>query len=170
MTKKKPSDKPGKRGRKSLYDPELHPKTARSLARKGKTNLQIAHAIGVSIDTLQTWLNQYSEFSAALKEGKVPADSKVENSLFKRAVGYKYTEKKVVAFPDGSSRIETTKKEVAPDTTAQIFWLKNRLPGEWRDKQTVELGGEVKFTDARELLTRKLNSLATRAAKKDAPQ
>ena len=170
MTKKKPDGEKKKMGRPSRYNPDIHPDTARSLARKGKTNLQIAEAIGVNLDTVQTWINTYPDFSDALKEGKAPADAKVERSLYQRAIGYKITEKKVIQLSDGTKRMELTEKEVAPDTTAQIFWLKNRLPGEWRDKQTVELGGEVKFTDARDMLTRKLNSLATRAAKKDAPQ
>lgn len=38
-------------------------------------------------------------------------------------------------------------KEVVPDTTAQIFWLKNRRPDKWRDKQDMELFGEVKTTN-----------------------
>lgn len=142
MTKKKPEGEKKKRGRKSLYDPEIHPETARSLARKGKTNLQIAETIGVNLDTIQTWINQYPEFSEALKEGKAPADAKVEKSLFQRAIGYKYQEKKVIQLPDGTKRMEITEKEVVPDTTAQIFWLKNRLPQEWRDKHEQILTGE----------------------------
>jgi transposase-like protein len=128
-------------GRPSPYNPDIHPETARSLARKGKTNLQIAQAIGVSLDTIQVWINQYPEFSEALKEGKAPADAKVEKSLFQRAIGYKYTEKKVIQLPDGTIRKEVTEKEVAPDVTAQIFWLKNRLPDEWRDKSNLEHSG-----------------------------
>jgi hypothetical protein len=141
MTKKKPAGEKKKTGRPSRYNPDLHPDTARSLARKGKTNHQIAEALGVNLDTVQTWINTYPEFSEALKEGKAPADAKVERSLFQRAIGYKITEKKVIQMPDGSTRKEVTEKEVAPDTTAQIFWLKNRLPGEWRDKQVLEHGG-----------------------------
>jgi hypothetical protein len=95
----------------------------------------------VSLDTIQVWINQYPEFSEALKEGKAPADAKVEKSLYQRAIGYKYTEKKVIQLPDGTIRKEVTEKEVAPDVTAQIFWLKNRLPDEWRDKSNLEHSG-----------------------------
>jgi hypothetical protein len=101
----------------------------------------MARVIGVHPDTIFEWQNKYSEFSEALKEGKAPADSRVEAALYKRAVGYKYTEKKDIHLPDGNKRIETTKKEVAPDVTAQIFWLKNRLPDEWRDKSNLEHSG-----------------------------
>jgi hypothetical protein len=96
----------------------------------------------VSLDTIQVWINQYPEFSEALKEGKAPADAKVEKSLFQRAIGYKYTEKKVIQLPDGTIRKEVTEKEVVPDVTAQIFWLKNRLPAEWRDKTLQEITGK----------------------------
>jgi len=142
MTKKKDASEKKKMGRPSRYNPDIHPDTARSLARKGKTNQQIAEAIGVNLDTVQVWINTYPDFSEALKEGKAPADAKVERSLFQRAIGYKYTEKKVIQLPDGKKRMEVTEKEVAPDTTAQIFWLKNRLPAEWRDKQIQEITGK----------------------------
>ena len=142
MTKKKDPSLKKKTGRPSRYNPELHPDTARSLARKGKTNQQIAEALGVNLDTVQTWINTYPEFSEALKEGKAPADAKVERCLFQRAIGYKITEKKVIQLPDGTVRKEVTEKEIAPDTTAQIFWLKNRLPGEWRDKVQQEITGK----------------------------
>jgi len=142
MTKKKDASEKKKMGRPSRYNPDIHPDTARSLARKGKTNQQIAEAIGVNLDTVQVWINTYPDFSEALKEGKAPADAKVERSLFQRAIGYKITEKKVVQLPDGTKRMEVTEKEVVPDTTAQIFWLKNRLPGEWRDKQIQEITGK----------------------------
>ncbi len=34
-------------------------------------------------------------------------------------------------------------KQVSPDVTAQIFWLKNRRPDRWRDKQDIEHSGGV---------------------------
>lgn len=40
--------------------------------------------------------------------------------------------------------VERKVKEVEPDTTAQIFWLKNRKPDKWRDKQDVQISGELK--------------------------
>ena len=99
-------------------------------ARDGLIDEQIAHNMGITTKTLYEWKNKYSEISEALKKGKEVIDRQVENALLKRALGYAYDE---TTYEDG---VETkrVKKEVAPDTTAQIFWLKNRKPAEWRDK------------------------------------
>lgn len=99
-------------------------------ARDGLIDEQIAHNMGITTKTLYEWKNKYSEISGALKKGKEVIDRQVENALLKRALGYAYDE---TTYEDG---VETkrVKKEVAPDTTAQIFWLKNRKPAEWRDK------------------------------------
>lgn len=99
-------------------------------ARDGLIDEQIAHNMGITTKTLYEWKNKYSEISEALKKGKEVIDRQVENALLKRALGYAYDE---TTYEDG---VETKRviKEVAPDTTAQIFWLKNRKPAEWRDK------------------------------------
>lgn len=99
-------------------------------ARDGLIDEQIAHNMGITTKTLYEWKNKYGEISEALKKGKEVIDRQVENALLKRALGYAYDE---TTYEDG---VETkrVKKEVAPDTTAQIFWLKNRKPAEWRDK------------------------------------
>ena len=99
-------------------------------ARDGLIDEQIAHNMGITTKTLYEWKNKYGEISEALKKGKEVIDRQVENALLKRALGYTYDE---TTYEDG---VETkrVKKEVAPDTTAQIFWLKNRKPAEWRDK------------------------------------
>lgn len=47
---------------------------------------------------------------------------------------------------DDSGELVVTKeitKEVLPDTTAQIFWLKNRRPDKWRDKRDIEHNGQI---------------------------
>lgn len=104
-------------------------------ARDGLTNEQIAHNIGISTTTLYDWCNNYPNFSDALKKGKEVVDREVENALLKRALGYCYEE--TTRETDETGQLVVTKivtKEVVPDTTAQIFWLKNRKPKEWRDK------------------------------------
>ena len=116
-------------------------------ARDGLTDEQIAHNMGVAYSTLRVWRDKYSALSAVLKRGKEVVDIQVENALLKRALGYQYKEVKTEEYEteDGTvKRVTTTVKEVVPDTTAQIFWLKNRKPDVWRDKQNVELSGEVK--------------------------
>jgi DNA-binding XRE family transcriptional regulator len=77
-------------------------------ARDGLTNEQIAQNMGITRQTLNVWSKKYSSISDALKKGKEVVDYAVENALLKNALG--------------------------GDTTAQIFWLKNRKPKQWRDK------------------------------------
>ena len=110
-------------------------------ARDGLTEKQIAHNVGITEQTLNVWKNSYPSFSESLKRGKEVVDRMVENALLKRALGYSYketTRELVVDKTTGEAEIKITKvveKEVVPDTTAQIFWLKNRKPNEWRDKR-----------------------------------
>jgi hypothetical protein len=117
--------------------------------RDGLTDEQIAHNLGISKDTFYTYKKEHTDFSDALKRGKEVVDITVENALYKKAIGYTYEEvtREPIKDPEtGEYRLEVTKivkKEVQPDTTAQIFWLKNRKPAEWRDKheQEVEITG-----------------------------
>ena len=99
-------------------------------ARDGLTDEQISRNMGIAYSTFREWKKKYSAFSAVLKRSKDVVDREVENALFKRAMGYKYDE---VTYERGEE-VKRVTKEVAPDTTAQIFWLKNRKPAEWRDK------------------------------------
>lgn len=104
-------------------------------ARDGLTDEQIASNMGVSRSTLNSWKDKYPDILDSLKKGKEIVDRQVENTLLKRALGYEYEEiKEKYEFGELSERT-ITKKQVAPDTTAQIFWLKNRKPKDWRDKQ-----------------------------------
>lgn len=117
-------------------------------ARDGLTDEQIAKNIGISRSTLNVWKDRYSDISDALKKGKDIIDRQVENALLKRALGYEYEEVKE-KFEDGVITEHTvTKKEVVPDTTAQIFWLKNRKPDKWRDKPAYEDTSELDKLDA----------------------
>lgn len=104
-------------------------------ARDGLTDEQIAGNMGVSRSTLNEWKKKYPDISDTLKNGKDIVDRKVENALLKKALGYEYEEiKEKYEFGELSERT-IIKKQVVPDTTAQIFWLKNRKPKDWRDKQ-----------------------------------
>jgi transcriptional regulator with XRE-family HTH domain len=129
------------RGRPSDYDKTRHPGWAKSLARRGLTQEQIAAEMGISCTTLKEW-KKHREFLTALKEGKSEADNKVEASLFQRAVGYSYKEVKHVDSEKDGKRVERMTKFVPPDVTAQIFWLKNRRPDLWRDVKQQEITGK----------------------------
>ena len=123
-------------------------------ARDGLIDEQIAKNIGIRAGTLYEWKNRFPEFSEALKRGKEVVDREVENALLKRALGYEYTETTREAVQDpnsGEVKMQVTKKvtkQVAPDTTAQIFWLKNRKPDKWRDKPGYEDTSELDKLDA----------------------
>lgn len=110
-------------------------------ARDGLTDEQIAKNIGISRETLNQWKNKFSDISDTLKRGKEIIDRQVENALLKRALGYDYEEVSEKYENGFLTEKKVTKKHVVPDTTAQIFWLKNRKPDEWRDKQNVEISG-----------------------------
>ncbi|MGE7716946.1 helix-turn-helix domain-containing protein [Priestia megaterium] len=118
-------------------------------ARDGLTDEQIAHNAGVSRSTLNDWKKRYPDILDALKKGKEVVDLQVENALLKRALGYEYEEiTKESQWNEKTNKYElvitkSVKKRQAPDTTAQIFWLKNRRPDKWRDKQDVEHSGNV---------------------------
>ena len=123
-------------------------------ARDGLTDEQIAKNMGIALSTLKLWKNGYPAILAALKRGKEVIDIEVENALLNKAMGFKVTVKKSykvkdVKYEDGrkvreTERIEMVDEEqyIPPDTTAQIFWLKNRKPAEWRDKQNIEHTGK----------------------------
>lgn len=111
-------------------------------AKKGLSDNQIAKNLGIDRSTFYKYKNDHSDFSDAIKRGKEVIDLEVENALLKRALGYKYKEvtKEPIEDSTGKEELKVTKevtKEVLPDTTAQIFWLKNRKPNEWRDKKEV---------------------------------
>lgn len=123
-----------------------------SWARDGATDEDIAKQIGINVSTLYDWKKKHPEISEALKINKGIADVKIENALFRKALGCTVTEKTIsrVKQPDGQivETERTVQREIPPDTTAAIFWLKNRKPKSWRDKQEVELSGNVGLTEA----------------------
>lgn len=111
-------------------------------ARDGLTDEQISKNMGIAYSTLRVWRDKYPPISAALKRGKEVVDFEVENQLLKRALGYNYDEVKTVQkMVDGKKHVEKTviTKHVIPDTTAQIFWLKNRKPDVWMDRKAKEV-------------------------------
>lgn len=118
-------------------------------ARDGLTDEQISNNLGISTTTFYDYKNKYLEFSEALKRGKEVVDYEVENALLKRALGYEYKETTQESRWNKEKQeyeMVVTKevtKQVAPDTTAQIFWLKNRKPKEWRDKVEGETNSNI---------------------------
>lgn len=112
-------------------------------ARDGLIDEQIATNVGVSYSTFKEWKKRFPDFSAALKKGKDVVDREVENALYKSAVGFIYEEEAVTNAGD----VVRVKKYSKPNTTAQIFWLKNRKRNQWTDKSEVEVSGTVVFAN-----------------------
>jgi|SRR3989304_5648284 len=127
-------------------------------ARDGLTDEQIAHNTGIAYSTFREWKNKFPALSAVLKKGKEVVDREVENALYKKAIGHTMLEKqafklKTVNYDNGKRVLEEERIEIVevekvipPDVTAQIFWLKNRKPKEWRDKQDIEHSGKVEYS------------------------
>ncbi|MHA3059921.1 hypothetical protein ACX1N5_04055 [Acinetobacter sp. ANC 4636] len=140
-------------GRPSRYKQEYCVQ-AYKLCLLGSTDKQMANFFGVAESTINKWKIDHSEFSESIKRGKEIADMEIANSLHERAKGVKIKKKqaiklKRVEYAFGKrvleeERIEIVEveEELPPDTTAAIFWLKNRNPDQWRDKQQHELTGK----------------------------
>lgn len=120
-------------------------------ARDGLTDEQLSQKIGINPATLYDWKNKFNKISEAIKKGKEVVDIQVENALLKRAFGYDYQEQRIEMSEKDGTKIIQTIKHVPADTTAQIFWLKNRRPDRWRDKPEVP-GDSDGLRRAKELL------------------
>jgi len=107
------------------------------VASMGLIDEQIAVILDISPRTLNYW-KKHPAFLQSLKRGKLKADFKVTQSLYKKAIGYETLDK------NGKN------VWMAGDTTAMIFWLKNRQPEKWRDKQEHEITGTYRIVHADE--------------------
>ena len=142
---------PSKRGRPTKFTPAML-KQARFLAARGATDAELADFFEVSESTLNLWKLKHSDFSESIKDGKAIADCRVQDALFQRAVGYSHPDTHV-SNHQGTVTLTPITKHYPPETTAAIFWLKNRRPAEWRDKIDLKadhtgeirivIGGEV---------------------------
>jgi hypothetical protein len=121
-----------KAGRPSKYRPEF-PKQVQKLAELGATDMEIANFLAINVLTLYRWKHTHEAFCKALTRGKAVSDKMVEDRLFARATGYTYPATKIFQYEGKPVTVPYT-EHCPPDTTAAIFWLKNRKPAEWRDR------------------------------------
>lgn len=151
-----------KGGRKGKYEEWLTDEGLIKLegwARDGLTDEQIAVNVGISRSTLNEWKKKYPDISDTLKRGKEVVDREVENALLKSALGFHYQEEMV---SNKGEVVQVTKYE-KPNTTAQIFWLKNRKHPTWRDKQDIEHSGSMNVNNPyADLTTEELRRLANK--------
>lgn len=123
--------------RHSSYNPDLHPAVAEAKKRDGWTDEQVAEHFGISLATLKRWKKEFEPFRAAFEKGRDFVDMQVENALLKRALGYEYEEVETEIVDTGKGqrkKVKKVTKRQPPDVGAQIFWLKNRRPKEWRER------------------------------------
>lgn len=130
-----------KTGRPSSYKPEFA-KIAAAMCELGATDAQLADAFEVNISTINLWKVEHKDFSESVKLSKDIADRRVEESLYRRAMGYEHDEVDIRVV-EGQIVQTPIRKYYPPDSTAMIFWLKNRKKAEWRDKQEVEHSGAI---------------------------
>lgn len=128
-------------GRPTKYKPE-YAEQAKKLCKLGATDIELADFFQVALSTLNLWKIQHPEFSESLNLGKESADERVTQALYNRAMGFSHADTDIRVV-DGAIVETPLIKHYPPDTTAAIFWLKNRRPDQWRDKQEIEVSGSL---------------------------
>jgi hypothetical protein len=139
-----------RRGKPTLFTPE-YTEQVEKLCRLGSTDKDLASFFNVSINTIDNWKKRHPDFFVALVRGKQEADSNVAEALYRSAIGFDYYEDHPVKLKrelrDDKGKVIGTeeyvelipmKKYSKPDTTAQIFHLKNRRPDLWRDVKKID--------------------------------
>lgn len=119
----------------------------------GGTNEQIAAILGISPTSLKNIRRRQKTVDKAIRRGKDKADFRVVAALYHKATGYSFTD------------LKEKKIDVPGDTTAMIFWLKNRQPETWRDRTQLEHSGSIKTSD--KLTIRVVHTAASQTAKKE---
>lgn len=148
---KKTNETPKKKmGAPIKYKPE-YVQLAKYMALAGLTDQQIASELKITRSTLAIWKITYPEFGKMLSDWKAVADEKVERSLYERAIGFSHPDVDIKVI-EGKIVETPLIRYFPPDSTAAIFWLKNRDPKRWRDRQEVGVDGDVKINLIRKIV------------------
>ncbi len=141
--RRKPYSPARRVGRPSGYRPELVERAYR-MSLLGLTDHQLADFLGISCETLYSWKVSYPEFRESIARGKIEADARVAEALYRRACGYSHPAVKIF-MPSGASEpvFVPYTQHYPPDTKAALRWLMNRQPALWRDRQEVAVTGTV---------------------------
>jgi hypothetical protein len=110
------------------------PEACYRMALLGAIDTEMADVIGVSVETLHNWKREHPELVAALKLGKTDADAGVAHRLFQKAMGYEHKATKIFLYEGQPVKVPYVER-YAPDTAAARYWLNNRRPQQWRDRQ-----------------------------------
>lgn len=131
-----------KRGRPTLLNKQLKEIAITLAGEPGITLAKIASKLNISRTTLYYYLRADSDFLNALNHAMDMADELVEISLFRRAIGYSHPEEKIFQHEGRIIRARTM-KHYPPSEDAGKFWLKNRRPDRWADKQEIDLTKDI---------------------------
>ena len=151
-------------GRPTKYKEEYN-EQAYKLCLLGSTDVQLAEFFDVCEATINNWKIEFPIFLESLKRGKIAADAEIASSLYNRAKGLTVIKQQAIKLKESEFNSEGKKisesesieivdleDEVPPDTTAAIFWLKNRNPNRWREaKTTDEIDLEIKKLELEKL-------------------
>lgn len=118
----------------------------------GATDSDLAKFFNVCEATINNWKNDYPEFLESIKRGKYEADANVADRLYQRALGFEHDSEEIKVVDGGIERVPI-RKVYPPDPTSIIFWLKNRQPDKWRDKQEVENKHEGEIVITRRVIS-----------------
>jgi transposase-like protein len=132
-------------GMPTKYKPEFD-EQVKKLSLLGAIDTEIADFFGVCETTLNKWKKAHKSFREAMMSGKIIADANVAERLYERAMGVKIKNQKALVDRFGTPHVVNVEEEIAPDVNAQRFWLNNRNPKRWRDKQTLDIDFS-KFSD-----------------------
>ena len=144
-----------KNGRPSKFG-DIDMKKVEAMLKSGMTDKQMAISLEIAESTWHKWKLDHPSFSESLRGWKASADDEVERSLYERACGYSHPEQKIMQ-NNGEPVIVDTVKHYPPDSTAMIFWLKNRKRDEWRDRHDLDVNMFSKMSE--EELMKRLNDL-----------
>jgi len=123
---------------------------AKKLCLLGATDKDLADFFNVCEATINNWKIEHPKFLESIKEGKDQADANVADRLYQRAIGFEHDSEEIKVVPIGNNhgsevvRVKT-RKIYPPEPIAAFFWLKNRQPQKWRDKQDIEHSGELEI-------------------------
>jgi len=152
-----------KRGRFTNYDPVWTPLVVKSLMMLGKTVVQVCNELHISTETIYSWAKLHPELKQAIDEGREPVNENVISALYRAAIGYTVSEtiwaEKPISKEEMEERarmknppplpkipVEVKKHYVRPSVTAQMFWLKNKLPNDWKDQHDVNMAGKMEYS------------------------
>ena len=142
----------GRKGKYETYVKPLLPQITK-WAKSGATVKEIARACGVATSTFCDYQNKYPELTEALRTGRQTVVLEIKASLYKKAIGFEYEEKRGIQKNGETVSVEVYKRYSPPDVTAAAMMLRN-LDKDWRDKDQTQTDFKKKEIDIKEAMAK----------------